>query len=516
MDADKPGRKHGQKIAHALDGVAASVTVIDLYPERDDGSDVFDWLQTDTAGVKLIKLVNDAPVWEPTADSEEREKKNDDELIAELAALDRLGYAKRRKDAAARIGVTRAELDKIVAEARRDPPSDEPAHWQFERWPEPVATADLLTDLTKIYTRHVILPEHGAIAMALWTLHAWTIDAFYCSPLLMFCSPEMRCGKSTAMSLLYWTGPRTVLASNISPAAIFRYIEAEQPTLLADEAETNESEEARGILNSGHTRDTAYVIRCEGDDNKPKRFSTWAPKALASIGKLATTLRDRAVIIPMKRKRRGERVEKLRGRDTDDFRTLRERAQRWADDNVEKLKDARPALPDGLNDRAADNWEPLLAIATLAGGEWSIRGMTAAIRLSGDSEAAAESMGGMLRAIKGVFEALGVDRITSEELAEELAKDRDSFWAAYGKTGKPITQRQIASLLDRYGVRPDSIRVPGFGTKKGYLFAWLKDAFETYSVFHSPLPIRNSGTSLQPTAQVALLIFWKRGRRVPA
>jgi Protein of unknown function (DUF3631) len=107
--------------------------------------------------------------------------------------------------------------------------------------------------------------------------------------------------------------------------------------------------------------------------------------------------------------------------------------------------------------------------------------MTAAIRLSGDSEAAAESMGvQMLRAIKGVFEALGVDRITSEELAEELAKDRDSFWAAYGKTGKPITQRQIASLLDRYGVRPDSIRVPGFGTKKGYLFAWLKDAFETY------------------------------------
>ena len=75
---------------------------------------------------------------------------------------------------------------------------------------------------------------------------------------------------------------------------------------------------------------------------------------------------------------------------------------------------------------------------------------------------------------------MGWIEITSEELAEELAKDKDSFWAAYGKTGKPITQRQIASLLDRYGVRPDSIRVPDFGTKKGYLFAWLKDAFETY------------------------------------
>ncbi len=270
VDADKPGRKHGQKVARALDGVAASVKVIDLFPERNDGSDVFDWLRTDTAGVKLIKVVNEAPEWEPGADSEENEEKSDDELVAELVALDRLGYAKRRKDAATRIGITVAALDKIVAEARSEGRSEEPAHWQVERWPQPVATADLLTDLSQIYSRHVILPEHGAPAMALWTLHAWAIEAFHCSPLLMFCSPEMRCGKSTAMSLLYWTGPRTVLASNISPAAIFRYIEAEHPTLLTDEAETNQSEEARGILNSGHTRDTAYVIRCVGDDNKPK------------------------------------------------------------------------------------------------------------------------------------------------------------------------------------------------------------------------------------------------------
>ena len=109
----------------------------------------------------------------------------------------------------------------------------------------------------------------------------------------------------------------------------------------------------------------------------------------------------------------------------------------------------------------------------------------------------------LLRAIKVVFEALGVDRIASENLAEELAKDKDSPWAAYGKTGKPITQRQIAALLDRYGVRPDSIRVLGIGTKKGYLLAWLEDAFETYLDAFSdtpPLPIRNTGTSLQPRA----------------
>jgi hypothetical protein len=508
VDSDTGGREHGHKVARALYGVAASVKIVDLYPERDDGSDVADWLKTDKAGVKLMKAVNNAPVWEPSAGDAEDETGDevksdvqDDELIAELATLSRLQYAKRRKKAAKHLGITAGELDKIVAEARSEPPSEEPAHWHVERWPEPVATADILADLAEVYSRYAVLPEHGATAMAMWNLHAWAIDAFYCSPFLMFSSPEMRCGKSTAMSLIYWTGPRTVLASNISPAAIFRYIDAEHPTLLTDEAETNENEEARGILNSGHTRDTAHVIRCEGDENKPKRFSTWAPKALASIGKLAATLRDRAVIISMKRKKRGECVEKLRGRDTDEFRNLRERAQRWADDNIEKLKNAQPVLPDGLNDRAADNWEPFLAIAELAGGDWPARARAAAVKLSGDADSLAETIGvQLLGAIKMVFESLGVDRITSEALAEELAKDKNSLWAAYGKTGKPITQRQIAALLDRYGIRPDSIRISGFGTKKGYLLAWLEDAFETYLDVFPDTPPSDPGHRNKPAA----------------
>ena len=158
-----------------------------------------------------------------------------------------------------------------------------------------MATDDLLAELIDLYdSRFVILPEHGGITMALWNLHAWTIDAAYVSPFLMFVSPEMRCGKSTAMSLLYWTGPRTVLASNISASAIYRYIDASHATLLMDEAETylRDHPEARGILDSGHTRDRAFVIRCEGDNHQPKRFSTWGPKASRPSASGAT-LRDR-------------------------------------------------------------------------------------------------------------------------------------------------------------------------------------------------------------------------------
>ena len=86
-----------------------------------------------------------------------------------------------------------------------------------------------------------------------------------------------------------------LLSGNITPAALFRAVEAWKPTLLIDEADTfaKMSDELRGILNAGHTRDTAFVVRAEGDSNEPRMFSTWAPKMVAAIGRLPDTIEDR-------------------------------------------------------------------------------------------------------------------------------------------------------------------------------------------------------------------------------
>ena len=304
-DADESGRKHGEKVARALSSVATSVKIVDLFPERNDGSDVSDWLETDRVGVNLIKAVSDAPHWEPGETAETATTTAaDEELIAKLAALSRLDYAKRRKGAAEQIGIPVTELDKIVIEARGEPEPATLERWRFEAWEQPVLTSDLLEALRETYANHAVLPDHGAATMALWTLHAWTIDAAYVSPFLMLTSPVMRCGKSTALALLYRSGPRTAFASNITSSAIFRYVETYHPTLIIDEADTFAHDEAiRGILNSGHTRDTACVIRCEGDDNRPKEFSTSAPKVIAGIGKLAPTLRDQSIAVAMRRKK---------------------------------------------------------------------------------------------------------------------------------------------------------------------------------------------------------------------
>ena len=36
-----------------------------------------------------------------------------------------------------------------------------------------------------------------------------------------------------------------------------------------------ENEELRGLLNCGHTRDSAYVVRVVGEDFRPIRFNVW-------------------------------------------------------------------------------------------------------------------------------------------------------------------------------------------------------------------------------------------------
>src|SRR5581483_894715 len=153
-------------------------------------------------------------------------------------------------------------------------------------------------------------------------------------------------------------------ASNISAAALFRAVELWQPTLLVDEAETflHEREELRGILNGGHTRATARVVRCDGDDLTPRVFSTWAPKVVAAIGSLPDTLTDQSIVLHLRRKTAAERVEPLRLDRLDRYEPLARRCARWAADVLEALRAVEPVEPGGLHDRAADNWRPLLAI----------------------------------------------------------------------------------------------------------------------------------------------------------
>ena len=144
------------------------------------------------------------------------------------------------------------------------------------------------------------------------------------------------------------------------------------------------------------------MIRTAGEDYEPRRFSTWAPVAIAAIGKIPGTLDDRSVKVELRRRGVGEQVERWRADRAHHLADLMRRCARWAADHLEDLRAADPDVPEQLHDRAADNWRPLLAIADQAGGEWPARARAAAVTLS--AGAAAEGRREMLLAdIRAVF-----------------------------------------------------------------------------------------------------------------
>jgi hypothetical protein len=117
-------------------------------------------------------------------------------------------------------------------------------------WPDPVDGAELLNGIASMFTTYLTLPEGAADAQALWVLHTYCFDAFYCSPILGISSPVKRCGKSTNLEICGHLVSRSLPAANITGPALFRAVEAFHPTLLIDEADSflRENEELRGIM----------------------------------------------------------------------------------------------------------------------------------------------------------------------------------------------------------------------------------------------------------------------------
>jgi putative DNA primase/helicase len=407
-----------------------------------------------------------------------------DTEIERLAKLSPIEYERERKLAAEKIGIDRvAVLDKLVRQVGAQAVDDAAAlpHWKVEPWDETVAGAALLSDIAQMFARYIVLPKGAGDALALWVLHAWTADAGDISPFMVLISPTKRCGKTNVLIILLYLTPRSELASNISASAIFRYIEDVRPTLLIDEADSfvKDNEEMRGILNSGHTKAAAHVIRNieVNGEHKPRRFSTWAPKAIATIRALADTLEDRSIILMLQRKPKGATVARLRHRDSDEFANLRRQAARWTADNFPALADPEPEIPHALNDRAADNWRPLLAIADIAGGEWPKRARDAACLLSGEGHDATSIDVELLADIKLAFGE--ADEIRSVDLVAKLTADPERPWAEW-RHGKPLTQKQLGGLLGPFEIISETVRVPGLADAKGYKRVRFEAAWEAY------------------------------------
>jgi hypothetical protein len=404
-------------------------------------------------------------------------------LIEALAKKTDVEYDKVRAEVAETLGIRVTTLDDKVA-ARREamdaPEKGGPAHWNVAPASAPVDGAELLDRLRAVFRRYIMLPPGADIALPLWVLHAWTHDACEISPIMCLTSPTKRCGKTSVMILLTYLTPRSELAANVSTASIFRFIEAEHPTLLIDEADSflTDNDEMRGVLNSGHTKAGANVVRMVevAGEYVAQRFSTWAPKAIALIKGLPDTLTDRSIVLRLMRKPPGAKVERLRKRDSDEFRTLRSQAARWAADHGLKLIDADPPMPDSLHDRAADNWRPLLTIADRVGGRWPELARKAACDLTGVEDDGALNVT-LLTDVRTAFGSNAV--MKSADLVAALIADPEAPWAEYNR-GKPITQRQLARMLGQFGIISQQVHPPGLPQGKGYKREHLEPQWDAY------------------------------------
>lgn len=456
------------------------------------------------ACINAAALPTPAPAIENPSQAESVGTSNPlDAAIQRLAALSPLQYDQVRRTEAKSLGVRPQTLDAEVKAVRKRGNADDLPFTEDEPWSERVDPARLLTDIATTIRRFIVCCEEVSHAVALWIAMTWFIAVVRVAPLAVITSPEKRCGKTLLLSLLGRLVARAVTSSNISPAALYRTIEAWQPSLLIDEVDTfmKDNEDLRGLINSGHTRDSAYVIRLVGDNFIPTRFSTWAAKGLAGIGQLADTIMDRSVIMELRRKLPHEKVDRIRDAEQSLFDDLRSKLARFAEDYSEEVRQARPPLPDSLNDRAQDNWEPLLAIAMTASDEWLKIGTTAALKLSGVEDASQTVGTELLADIQSIFKEKKVDRISTEDLIKMLCADDEKPWKTYSK-GFPITPRQLANKLKPYDIHSKTIRT-GADTAKGYEKDQLSEAFSRYI----PSPLSASVTASQPAPVLDLPAF---------
>jgi putative DNA primase/helicase len=439
--------------------------------------------------------------------------------IDRLAALSRLEYDRQRGNAAERLKIRTTTLDDLV-KARKGITENGGTKGQgrplslpdIESWYEAVDGAELLTALSAAIRSHVVMEDGAADAIALWIVHTYALDSFSTSPRLAITSPEKQCGKTTLLDVLAPLVRRALPTVNVTSSVIFRVVEMAAPTLLIDEADTflKDNDELRGILNSGHRRHSAAVVRNVGDNHEPRQFSTWAAVAIAMIGRLPDTLEDRSIPIRLQRRRPNEYIAQFRADRVGELMRLARMAARWVADNESNLRDADPEMPSELYNRTAENWRPLITIADAAGGDWPERARAVARASIANSDPAQSIRVGLLQDIKWILDGQPAEdgkaqlppqeKIPSVDLAGALAGIEGRPWGEWGRTGKAITPNSLARLLASFSIHPENLRVSAGKVLKGYRRDHFEGFFDRYlsdgdsNRYTATMPI-NSGLS---------------------
>ena len=381
--------------------------------------------------------------------------------------------------------------------------SDRPA----PKFISPVGLASLLENVRTFIRRYVVLSDAQADAITLWTAHTHAFDAAESTPYLAITSAEKRSGKTLLLEVLELIVSRPWLTGRVSAAALYRRVDKERPTLLLDESDSafksgeEYAESLRGVLNTGYRRSGSTTV-CVGQGANMTYgiFSTFAPKAVAGIGRLPDTVEDRSISIVLRRKAPGETAARFKYRKArEEAASLKQGLEAWAS-HSESLVEAEPDLPEALDDRAKDGWEVLLAIADLAGDGWSQRGRIAALALSVGDSREDESEGVLLLAhIRDIFAERGdPDKITSADLVRALVRMEEAPWGDL--KGRSLDARGLSVRLKPFRIKSGTIRLDG-EDKKPTLKGYYRESFVPEWARYLPPPTPESPSQASQASQ---------------
>lgn len=376
-----------------------------------------------------------------------------------------------------------------------------------------VDLGELLDSVYRYLGKFVAYPDESTqIAHTLWIAHTHPMQAWESTPRIAFLSPEPGSGKTRAIEITETLVPRPVEAVNVTPAYLFRKVgdESGSPTILYDEIDTvfgpkaKENEEIRGLLNAGHRRG-AVAGRCvtAGQTVKTEEIPAYCAVALAGLGDLPDTILSRSIIVRMRRRAPGETVEPYRRRvHASEGHLIREGLESWAFANVETLKDAYPEMPGGVVDRDADIWEPLLAVADAAGGDWPEKARVSAVTLVTGAKQRPPSLGvRLLSDLRVIFK--DNPAMFTEDILAALNNDSELPWGDL--RGQPMDSRKLSTMLRKYlehltpeerSQRQNPIRI-GEKVARGYKAEWLHDPWSRYLP-----PLEDTVTSVTPVTSV--------------
>lgn len=352
-----------------------------------------------------------------------------------------------------------------------------------------------LEKLEKFITKYITFSDaQYSLPLVLWTVATFLYPDFDAFPYMVITSSTKRSGKTRLSEILSFVCSNPVSSGALSPAAIYKTMADEKPTLFFDEAETLNHESAsvmRSILNMGY-RKGSVVRRVLG--NKVEEYQTYCPKVFILIGDVYDTLKDRSIIIRMKRGEPKERFVYEAAKN--EGAELREELALMVEENRSALLQAFSEYKgiEFLTDRDEEIWLPLFVVAQIfcpsrqrdlnkAAVDMSTEKTQESqkyIMLLGEENKAEQDEYAKRLLVDMVTVINGAKYISTADAITKLWELEIAPWRKF--RGDGLTMHSLADMLSPLGVRPCNIRV-GHGRKnskviKGYKMADVKKALK--------------------------------------